>query len=334
MTLVLSVADYDELSQETSSRQPMHPSCFNMGETHRWLPSALGRGSTYGIELLSGIWLDFIDKEFTQSWALKVPSHEHLVQITVLLSGVVDYDVVYPALRAGQSYFSGSGISPGYTAKYGRSRQLKGINIHFSPEAVEPLLTEESSALRHLLLKADDWKTAWFPPVTPQIRAVVQQMMQCPLQNSARRFYLQAKVFELLALQLDAVSTELKPSSATSSLKPQTVECIYQAKAILTNQLEQPPSITELSAQVGVCDRTLRRGFHQLFGTSVIGYLKQQRMIQAEQLLRQNQYTVAEVANKVGYTHLGHFAAAFKQQFGITPSECINGSLCRTRRLV
>ena len=81
--------------------------------------------------------------------------------------------------------------------------------------------------------------------------------------------------------------------------------------------------LTELAAQVGVCDRTLRRGFRDLFGTTVIGYLTQQRMIKAEQLLRHGDYTVAEVANKVGYTHLGHFAAAFRKQFGVSPRECL-----------
>lgn len=81
--------------------------------------------------------------------------------------------------------------------------------------------------------------------------------------------------------------------------------------------------MTELAQQVGLCDRTLRRGFRELFGTSVIGYLTQQRLNQAANLLRQGDYTIAEVATSVGYTHLGHFAAAFRKQFGMSPKECL-----------
>ena len=73
-------------------------------------------------------------------------------------------------------------------------------------------------------------------------------------------------------------------------------------------------------------DRTLRRGFKQLFGMTVVGYLTQQRIEQAEQTLRMGNCTVAEVANRVGYAHLGHFAAAFKRHFGITPSQCLQGN--------
>ncbi len=60
--------------------------------------------------------------------------------------------------------------------------------------------------------------------------------------------------------------------------------------------------------QVGVSDRTLQRGFRALFKTTVVGYLTQRRLEQAERLLRQGDRAVAEVATRFGYGHLGHFA--------------------------
>jgi len=54
-----------------------------------------------------------------------------------------------------------------------------------------------------------------------------------------------------------------------------------------------------------------------------LGYLKQQRMQQARHLLQQGKLTVAEVARTVGYGHLGHFAVAFKREFGVTPGACV-----------
>ncbi|MDJ0591028.1 MAG: AraC family transcriptional regulator [Pleurocapsa sp. MO_226.B13] len=140
-----------------------------------------------------------------------------------------------------------------------------------------------------------------------------------------KKLYLQAKVLELLAIQLDPIIAEFDSFPAKSTLKPQTIDRIYQARDILLTRLENPPSIAELIQQVGVGDRTLRRGFRELFGTTVIGYLTSQRMKQAEQLLREGKLSISEVANIVGYSHLGHFSAAFKREFGITPSQCLAG---------
>ena len=83
----------------------------------------------------------------------------------------------------------------------------------------------------------------------------------------------------------------------------------------------------ELAQQVGVSDRTLQRGFRELFGTTVFGYLTEQRMELAEQWLRQGNFTVTEIATMAGYSNPGHFAAAFKRQFGITPRECLLGKM-------
>jgi AraC-like DNA-binding protein len=57
----------------------------------------------------------------------------------------------------------------------------------------------------------------------------------------------------------------------------------------------------------------------------VVGYLIQRRLEAAERLLRQGDLKVTEVANLVGYEHLGQFSAAFKRQFGITPRQCLAG---------
>ena len=162
--------------------------------------------------------------------------------------------------------------------------------------------------------------------VTPKMRSLIKQMWEHPYQGAIARMYLESRVLELLAIQL-AQLAESDLYTDRSGLKPKSIDPIYEARNILSKRLENPPSILELAEQVGVCDRTLQRGFRKLFCTTVVGYLNQLRLEQAETLLRTGELSVAEVANKVGYSHLSHFAAAFKCQFGITPSECLKGKL-------
>jgi AraC-like DNA-binding protein len=126
-------------------------------------------------------------------------------------------------------------------------------------------------------------------------------------------------------MHLDLIAEDGTRNQAALGLKPKTIEQLHHAKAILSAQFVNPPALPELAQQVGLSHRTLQRGFQALFRTTIVGYLKQQRLQQAEQLLRQGNRSVAEVALLVGYGHLGHFATAFKRQFGITPSQCLAG---------
>ncbi len=142
--------------------------------------------------------------------------------------------------------------------------------------------------------------------------------------------YLQAKALELMSLQLapvlagEAFFREHRSvqSATLPKLTSQTIAKLHYAQEIIRSRLDNPPTHLELSQQLNLNDRTLRRGFRSLFGTTVVGYLTEQRLQQAELLLRNTDRTVADIANYVGYANLSYFARAFKRIHGINPSDC------------
>ena len=327
MALSFSAADFGELVYNKPTQSDIHNLLLDEFELLYELPSCIGQGYIQQIELCPGLDLEIWNHEYHDDITLKVPVHDHLVQFLLLSSGFIHHDQVYPTLGGKYSYLSGSGISPTYVAKYQKSQRFTGINVEIKPELLEaffPTDLEQSPRLK-LLVKDNDWKTSFFPETTFAMQVVVQQILHSPFQGVTRRLYLQAKVFELLAMQLEPILADRGHYQSVPRLKPETIARLHHAKEILAAQLEHPPSLVELAQQVGVSDRTLRRGFRELFGTTVFGYLTHQRMEQAAQRLREGNITVAEVANLVGYSHLGHFAAAFRRKFGITPNQCLLG---------
>ncbi|MEH1835867.1 MAG: helix-turn-helix transcriptional regulator [Nostoc sp.] len=85
--------------------------------------------------------------------------------------------------------------------------------------------------------------------------------------------------------------------------------------------MSHPPSLLNLAEEIGLNDFKLKRGFREVFGTTVLGYVQSLRLEQAQQLLRGTNLTVAEIASQVGYESITHFRHLFKRQFGITPRE-------------
>ena len=135
-----------------------------------------------------------------------------------------------------------------------------------------------------------------------------------PYQGITRYFYLEAKVLELLALQFDLMA----PPTSTNHIPPKEVDRIYQAQAILDQNMSQPPSTAELARQVNLNERKLREGFRQVCDNTVFGYLTQQRMQTACKLLTQ-QRSIAAVATAIGYDSSTAFSNAFRRQFGMSP---------------
>jgi AraC-like DNA-binding protein len=84
--------------------------------------------------------------------------------------------------------------------------------------------------------------------------------------------------------------------------------------------MASPPGLPELARSVGLNEFKLKVGFRVLFGASVFGYLRTQRMDRARRLLAHRELSVTEVAAHVGYQNPSKFAAAFRKHFGFPPS--------------
>jgi AraC-like DNA-binding protein len=327
MTLILTEANWEELCQQ--SPVPRFSLLADDFESLAGVPEGLGRGFFRNVELASGIQVFFAQWEYDQDLIIKVPAHDHPIQIAIYPSGSVYFDAVHPTLGGRRSYLSGSGISPAVTEMLRGGERSTLVNIEIEPELFHAVfLTEQqrdSEALKPLF-KGEDWKVSFYPIVTPAIQSIAQQMWQVPYQGVLKQIYLQAKVMELLVVYLDWLAADSQRTQ-TAGLKPDTIARLHHAREILTMQLENPPTLPQLAQQVGLSDRSLQRGFKALFHTTVVSYLIQQRLEQAAQILRQGHCTVAEVANRVGYGNVGHFSVAFKRRFGITPSQCLAGEL-------
>jgi len=267
MTFTISEEEYDSLWREqnpSSHNDNLHLDDY---EILKAFPKSLGQyGYIRCMELFPGVWLNIFDCKSDRDLTRRIPAHEHEVQLMILSSGYSLYDEVYPTLGGKRSYLSGSGISPAFQVKFSQPEHFSGIDISIQPEVIDsffPNLQDRNSAFAKVFLKQDEWKESFFPEVTPSMRTIVRQITNPTYRGIARKLYLQAKVLELVAMQLDPIMTQFDASPTKSRLKPQTIDRIYQARDILTTRLDNPPSILELAQQVAISDRFLARyGFN------------------------------------------------------------------------
>jgi AraC-like DNA-binding protein len=331
MTITLSSKDYNELLK-ASKENSISSLGLEADEYLDQIPKQLGRGYYRTIEVYPQLWLCIFDKEYHHDIVLKTPINHHPLQFNALALGM--YTDTYGQIGTGNrnTFISGGGVQQKIDVFYHHSQRILGVDIEMSPYLLRNFFPGKDGEMLpqlNFLAKESDWQTLLYSPTHPAIQGVVLQILKCPYQGITKRMYLQGKVIELMALQLAPFLEDHSVKQLPPRLKRETIAKIHHAKEILQASLENPPLLSELAQQVGVSESTLQRGFQMQFGTTVFGYLTNQRMEQAHQLLQNTDFTVAEVANIVGYSHLGHFAAAFKRKFGITPREC-----CLDKKLV
>lgn len=155
--------------------------------------------------------------------------------------------------------------------------------------------------------------------ITPALQTQLLQLMQLNRSQPLKRLYLETTVLDLLRQQLEQADADSARSPV--ALKADDVDKILTVKALLDSNPLASYSLLQLSRYAGLNDYKLKKGFRELTGTTVFGYLNDLRMQHALQLLRDTNQPIGNIATTLGYSETHHFSAAFKRTFGYVPSQ-------------
>ncbi|MUM78820.1 helix-turn-helix domain-containing protein [Pseudodesulfovibrio sp. F-1] len=163
-----------------------------------------------------------------------------------------------------------------------------------------------------------------FSPITADMKFVLQQMMLCPVQNKAKGLFYEGKALELVSYLRQTTNKER--SCLKLTLTDEDREKMWEAKSILDDSIESPPSVQQLSQLIGVNEFKLKNGFRLVHGITPYRYLADQRLEKARNLLCEQKMNVSEVAFEVGYSSLSHFSKIFRSKYGVSPHEYMSNA--------
>ncbi|MCF8159173.1 MAG: GlxA family transcriptional regulator [Polaromonas sp.] len=97
-------------------------------------------------------------------------------------------------------------------------------------------------------------------------------------------------------------------------------ENLIEAAALMEANIEEPLSLDEVAALVGVSRRQIERLFKRYVGEVPTKYYLDMRLRKARGLLLQTAMSVMEVAVACGFQSPPHFSKCYRNMFGYTPS--------------
>ena len=202
----------------------------------------------------------------------------------------------------------------------GHRHKLVNLKIkrEYLPRLIEEYAVDLLPSAGQELLFSDFTGPVFEKKLSPCLECLAHQVIGCSYEGLARRLFMEAKTLEMLACQIEELSEKIPQDSALRGTAD--LERIHHAREILEKQFAEPPTLVALARHVGLNDFKLKRGFRELLGTTVFGYVRKLRMEKARQLLETSDMSVTEVALSVGYNSFSHFTTVFKKSVGVVPS--------------
>jgi AraC family transcriptional regulator, glycine betaine-responsive activator len=97
-------------------------------------------------------------------------------------------------------------------------------------------------------------------------------------------------------------------------------ENLIEAAALMEANIEEPLSLDEIAALVGVSRRQIERLFKRYVGQVPTKYYLDMRLRRARELLLQTAMSIMEIAVACGFQSPPHFSKCYRNMFGHTPS--------------
>ena len=157
-------------------------------------------------------------------------------------------------------------------------------------------------------------------PLSPAGMGLVDQIVSCRYPEPLRGIFVGAKTVEIICDVVSQLqSLRLLPPPRLLGEKAK-LKAIETAADIYRREIGDPPSLEQLVRRVGMNRNDLTKGFRDIFGVTPRAYAQMRRMERAQQLLRDGELSISEVARRVGYEGYSSFARAYRLHYGRAPA--------------
>ena len=194
------------------------------------------------------------------------------------------------------------------------------VSILVSIKKFHGLFSQEADYITFLSEDNKDKKYYQDGKISPSMAIALNQIVNYNLNASIKTLYFKGKALELLSLYFNR-SEDADIEQCPFLVDETNVIKIRKAKDIIIARMAEPPTLQELSEEIGLSLKKLKEGFKQIYGDSVFSFLFDYKMEVARKLLEAGEHNVNEVGLKVGYSTSSHFISAFKKKYGTTPKK-------------
>jgi len=162
-------------------------------------------------------------------------------------------------------------------------------------------------------------------PLCGKTRMAIEALLNHTYTDTLENIFINAQTQILLLYSMDCMLGEKEEAGFTCKFLANEAdrEKIIKAREILLQHIGEPITIKALSRKVAINECYLKKGFKEIFGTTIFDFYQSQRMEHAKYLLYDKGLSVTEVSLLLGYSSISHFSTAFKKHTGIKPCELL-----------
>lgn len=205
------------------------------------------------------------------------------------------------------------------------NQQIRLIMISISPQYLFSIVGGGSHSIDRMAGNIDRRNDHLFATqnnleITLPMLRLLNSFDSCMYNPASLRLFTEARILELLSLQIEQIEDNSR-SDFLSKLADGDIKRINQAREYLLSDISVTPTLESIAREVGMNVYKLKTGFKASFGQSICSYLREERLEVAYREILKNNSSLTDIAYQTGFASISHFSDAFKNRYGMSPSQ-------------
>lgn len=301
------------------------------GESVLKLPAWIGQGFVRGINFEGG--LGIIQYDCTLNEALEIQyivNNIHPLKFLYCIEGTLEHrfenDTGYHSLRQYQSAIIASEQCKGHILQFPASAHVHIISLEIDREAFMPKIACALPTMKKVhqqLFKDVEANSAFYHDgfYSLQLADLFRELQGYGQDHFMRKLTMEGKAYLMLTMQIRLYQDDLEDAEQRSLLRQSEVKLIKKAESLIREEIAKLDTIDVIAARVGLNGRKLQEGFQYMYHQTVNSYIQKVRLQLARDLLPNLEYSISEIAERIGLSSKSYFSKIFKEEYGTTPSE-------------
>lgn len=235
----------------------------------------------------------------------------------------------HPVFQLGNSPFSGHGLdiislprgSRLQMSTYQEGLRSVALLIHISalPAVCDTVDREFPAIVRKIQCERTPFSAKASLPIA--IRRTAEAVIGNSPSAAFERLYRRAKMAELLWLVMDHLRRTDFGYDGENAISSRAREGIERVRRFIAEDPARNVTTEQLGRMAGMNRTKLRWLFKRVHGVTMFEYRQALIMKSADEMLRQPNFTIAEIGYRLGYREPSSFSIAYKRFYGHAPGE-------------
>lgn len=273
--------------------------------------------------LAKGLGIHYIDLKIKEDFFINNKFEKKLFSFCSFLKGNMFYENksfdVKKEFKTNQFNMSALNFEDAQSF-YKKGSHVKAVNIFATSDFVkENILNEKSDSKLNEVLENLNHKPYFNffgnSNYAYEINKNFQNILNSNFNDKLQNLLIKSQVYEILFNSFKSLEEKTNPLS----LNQQDISYLNKVEKYILENLSADLSLKTLAKVAASNETKLQKNFKIHNKTTLFKYITEVKMNKAKELLQDKSYSIAEIADSLGYKHQSNFTNAFINKFGISP---------------